>query len=265
MNWQHFVDLLRWEMGSGAVGSSLTRLIVAAILGGLIGLEREFKHRAAGLRTNMFICFGAAMFTLLSQRLAGVPSDSARIAAQIIPGIGFIGAGSILHTRGLTTGLTTAATLFVVAALLTACSSPIMTQTNSFVAAVEADTISSQRWHVTSLVKAPHPRGVAVSSSLDVYFTEEHAAGVKVLKPTGNVQDLGGDLKLPWGVAAYKSRVYVADSGNNRVLKLPSGSNTQNELPLSGLNHPHGVSVDSAGAVYVADWGNNRVLKLPPH
>lgn len=117
MNWQHFKDLLRWEMLSGAVGSSLTRLIVAAVLGGLIGLEREFKHRAAGLRTNMFICFGAAMFTLLSERLAGVPSDAARIAAQIIPGIGFIGAGSILHTRGLTSGLTTAATLFVVASV----------------------------------------------------------------------------------------------------------------------------------------------------
>ena len=117
MTWQHFVDILRGEMASGAVGSSITRLIVAAILGGLIGLEREFKHRAAGLRTNMFICFGAAMFTLLSERLAGVPSDAARIAAQIIPGIGFIGAGSILHMRGLTTGLTTAATLFVVASV----------------------------------------------------------------------------------------------------------------------------------------------------
>jgi putative Mg2+ transporter-C (MgtC) family protein len=117
MNWQHFVDLLHGEMASGIVGSSLARLILAAILGGLIGLEREFKHRAAGLRTNMFICFGAAMFTLLSQRLAGVPSDSARIAAQIIPGIGFIGACSILHMRGLTTGLTTAATLFVVASV----------------------------------------------------------------------------------------------------------------------------------------------------
>ena len=65
----------------------------------------------------MFICFGAAMFTILSTVLAGVPSDAARIAAQIIPGIGFIGAGSILHTRGLTTGLTTAATLFVVASV----------------------------------------------------------------------------------------------------------------------------------------------------
>jgi len=117
MNWQHFVDLLQREMASGIVGSSLSRLLLAAILGGLIGLEREFKHRAAGLRTNMFICFGAALFTVLSRGLAAEPSDYTRIAAQIIPGIGFIGAGSILHTRGLTSGLTTAATIFVVASI----------------------------------------------------------------------------------------------------------------------------------------------------
>src|SRR5579871_2700807 len=117
MNWHHPIDLLRQEMTSGLLESSIVRLVLAAILGGLIGLERELKHRAAGLRTNMFICFGSAMFTLLSARLAGVPSDAARIAAQIIPGIGFIGAGSILHTRGLTSGLTSAATLFVVASV----------------------------------------------------------------------------------------------------------------------------------------------------
>jgi len=117
MSWQHFSELLRKELASGVVGSSLARLVLAAILGGLIGLERELKHRAAGLRTNMFICFGAALFTVLSRGLAAEPSDYTRIAAQIIPGIGFIGAGSILHTRGLTTGLTSAATLFVVASV----------------------------------------------------------------------------------------------------------------------------------------------------
>lgn len=117
MDLHHFLDLLRKELASGIVGSSLTRLVLAAVLGGLIGLEREFKHRAAGLRTNMFICFGAALFTVLSRGLAAEPSDYTRIAAQIIPGIGFIGAGSILHTRGLTTGLTSAATLFVVASV----------------------------------------------------------------------------------------------------------------------------------------------------
>jgi len=117
MNWQHFVDLIHREMASGIVGSAVTRLLLAAVLGGLIGLERELKRRAAGVRTNMFICFGAALFTILSRGLAAEPSDFTRIAAQIIPGIGFIGAGSILHTRGLTSGLTTAATIFVVASV----------------------------------------------------------------------------------------------------------------------------------------------------
>lgn len=104
------------EMGS-VLSSTILRLLLAAVLGGMIGLERQLRHKPAGLRTNMFICFGAAMFTVLSVELAGVPSDSARIAAQIIPGIGFIGAGSILHSHGSVTGLTTAATLFVVASV----------------------------------------------------------------------------------------------------------------------------------------------------
>jgi putative Mg2+ transporter-C (MgtC) family protein len=118
MNWQHIGDLLHGEMASGIVSTSLARLVLAAALGGIIGLERELKHRPAGLRTNMFICFGAALFTVLSDVLAVEHlGDHTRIAAQIIPGIGFIGAGSILHTRGLTTGLTTASTLFVVASV----------------------------------------------------------------------------------------------------------------------------------------------------
>jgi putative Mg2+ transporter-C (MgtC) family protein len=118
MNWQHICDLLRHEIASGIVASSLARLVLAALLGGLIGVERELKHRPAGIRTNMFICFGAALFTILSDALAVEHiGDHTRISAQIIPGIGFIGAGSILHARGLTTGLTTAATLFVVASV----------------------------------------------------------------------------------------------------------------------------------------------------
>ena len=97
----------------------IAKLCLAALLGGLIGLERESKHRPAGLRTNLFICLGAAMFTLLSDQLATTHTgDHTRIAAQIIPGIGFIGAGSILHARGdLVTGITTAATIFVVASV----------------------------------------------------------------------------------------------------------------------------------------------------
>src|SRR5579864_1670229 len=99
------------------LSSTLLRLVLAAFLGGAIGLERELSHKPAGLRTNMFICFGAAFYTILSVELAGeFLGDHTRIAAQIIPGIGFIGAGSILHARDkLVTGLTTAATIFVVA------------------------------------------------------------------------------------------------------------------------------------------------------
>jgi putative Mg2+ transporter-C (MgtC) family protein len=94
----------------------IARLVLAAVLGGIIGLERELKHRPAGLRTNMFMCFGSAMFTVLSIEL-GKPNDTTRIAAQIIAGIGFIGAGSILRDKGGVTGLTTAATIFVVAGI----------------------------------------------------------------------------------------------------------------------------------------------------
>ncbi|MGZ4901259.1 MAG: MgtC/SapB family protein [Candidatus Angelobacter sp.] len=101
------------------LSKTMVRLMLAAFLGGIIGLERELKRRPAGLRTNMFICFGSAMFTILSTELAsqwGI-GDHTRIAAQIIPGIGFIGAGSILHDKGGVSGLTTAATLFVVASI----------------------------------------------------------------------------------------------------------------------------------------------------
>ena len=114
---QNAMDLLRHEMGV-VVTSTLFRLLVAATLGGIIGLERQLHRKPAGLRTNLFICFGAAMFTIMSDQLAGgFGGDHTRVAAQIIPGIGFIGAGSILHSRGSVTGLTTAATLFVVASV----------------------------------------------------------------------------------------------------------------------------------------------------
>ena len=98
--------------------STIERLALGAALGGIIGLERELRHKAAGLRTNMLICFGSAMFTVLSAQMADrFGGDNVRIASQIIPGIGFIGAGAILRERGSVTGLTTAATIFVAASV----------------------------------------------------------------------------------------------------------------------------------------------------
>jgi len=95
----------------------LVQLALAAFLGGVIGFERELSGKPAGLRTNVLICVGATFFTVLSQHLAADRGDPGRVAAQILTGIGFIGAGTILHMRGAVTGLTSAATIWVVTAI----------------------------------------------------------------------------------------------------------------------------------------------------
>jgi putative Mg2+ transporter-C (MgtC) family protein len=92
------------------------RLVLAAIFGGIIGLEREVRDKPAGLRTNILICVGSTLFMSLSTRVAQLlGGDPTRIAAQIISGIGFLGAGAVLHSHGFVLGLTTAATIWVVA------------------------------------------------------------------------------------------------------------------------------------------------------
>ena len=94
------------------------RLITAALLGAILGLEREWKNKDAGLRTNILITIGSALFTLMSIELTdGKTGDTSRIAAQIVTGIGFLGAGAIMRTNGGVHGLTTAATIWVNAAI----------------------------------------------------------------------------------------------------------------------------------------------------
>ena len=95
------------------------KLLLAALLGGLIGIERELKHKPAGIRTSMFICLGSAMFTILSYEMARRFGDASptRVVSNLIPGIGFLGAGSIIRERGSVVGLTTAATIFVMASV----------------------------------------------------------------------------------------------------------------------------------------------------
>jgi putative Mg2+ transporter-C (MgtC) family protein len=106
------------DLSSDMVG----RLLLATVLGGVIGLERELRHKPAGLRTNMLISLGAALFTIISYAMASaVGGDHTRIAAQIIPGIGFIGAGVVIRERGAVLGITSAATIFVIASVGMAC------------------------------------------------------------------------------------------------------------------------------------------------
>lgn len=91
-------------------------ILLAVIIGGLIGAEREFRHRPAGFRTLIFICLGATLFTMLSIRLGGDLSP-VRIAAHMVTGVGFICAGVIMQEGVHLVGLTTAATIWIVAAI----------------------------------------------------------------------------------------------------------------------------------------------------
>jgi len=93
------------------------RLALAAALGGAIGLEREYRHKPAGLRTNMLIALGSALFSILSVELGAAAGSPDRIAAQVVTGIGFLGAGAILRSGENVHGLTTAATIWVNAAI----------------------------------------------------------------------------------------------------------------------------------------------------
>ncbi len=103
-------------------GPSTKRLLMSCALGGAIGLEREWRHKDSGLRTNMLICMGAALFTIMSVVLAGDSTpNKGQVAANIVQGVGFLGAGLILHTKNRVRGLTTAATAFVVAAIGMTC------------------------------------------------------------------------------------------------------------------------------------------------
>lgn len=113
-----FSQLQQWAL----TDTGTMRLLLACGLGGIIGLDREYHHKPSGIRTNLLICFGSALFTYLSPLIAGELSTSkGQIASNIVQGVGFLGAGLILHNRNRISGLTSAATVFAVAAVGMAC------------------------------------------------------------------------------------------------------------------------------------------------
>src|SRR5580698_3815132 len=113
-----FSQFQQWIMTGGVT----MRLLLAAFLGGLIGIDREYHHKPSGVRTNLLICFGAALFTFLSSVVAGEGStNKGQIASNIVQGIGFLGAGLILRNRDRVSGLTSAATVWAVASIGMAC------------------------------------------------------------------------------------------------------------------------------------------------
>lgn len=113
-----FSHLEQMVVMNGVIG----RLLLACLLGGVVGLEREIHGKAAGVRTNLLICMGAAFFTLLSAVLAGDNSPNrGQVASNIVQGIGFLGAGLIIHNRSRISGLASAASVWAVASVGMAC------------------------------------------------------------------------------------------------------------------------------------------------
>lgn len=99
----------------------ILRILIAGLLGGLIGFEREFRAKEAGLRTHFIVALGSALFMIISQYAFSGRFDAARVAAQVVSGIGFIGAGVIIFQKNVVRGVTTAAGLWVAAAIGLAC------------------------------------------------------------------------------------------------------------------------------------------------
>jgi len=118
------------------------KLLIALLLGALVGLEREWRKKPAGLRTHMLVSMGSCLFTLVS--ITSFNMDPARVAAGIVTGIGFIGAGSIMGSKRRVQGITTAATLWVVAAIGLAVAAELYFP--AMVAAIAVFLVLQLRW-----------------------------------------------------------------------------------------------------------------------
>jgi putative Mg2+ transporter-C (MgtC) family protein len=168
---------------------SLARLALAAALGGAIGLERELRDHEAGLRTHMLVSLGAALFTLVSayawtgwtfSAASGVTLDPTRIAAQIVSGIGFLGAGAII-VRGISVkGLTTAASVWVVAAVGMAAGAGFYVQAAGTTAIALVSLYPLRLWSRRVFREARMPRG-------RLYVQVENGGRTKVLEEVERV------------------------------------------------------------------------------
>jgi putative Mg2+ transporter-C (MgtC) family protein len=212
-------DLSTWEI--------LLRLVVAAALGGAIGIERELRDREAGFRTHLLVAVGSALFTLISAyawtdfdfgRATGITFDPTRIAAQIVTGIGFLGAGAILR-HGLTVrGLTTAATLWVVAAVGMACGAGFYWAA-IFGTAIALAAVGPLRLVNRRLLDRPHRRRLGIDlrpgAAIAPVLGELEELGVFVqsfsLTESGGSRHADIDLDLPHGARPEDVFVRLGD------------------------------------------------------
>jgi putative Mg2+ transporter-C (MgtC) family protein len=195
------------------------RLTVAAALGAIIGIERDLRRRPAGMRTSLFVCLATALFTILSGEIARLLGDtgSTRIASNIVQGIGFLGAGAILREAGGRVGMTTAATIFVEAAIGMAAGGGLFAVA-TYSTALALFGLVCLGWVAQRFDLKCRP--------MVFRFTSSHADNVAT-----EVQQLTAQMKVPM------QRFRVSMAGGNSIVEFESVvSHSQQERIVAQLN-----------------------------
>ena len=198
------------------------RLLIAMLLGGVIGIEREYRSKEAGFRTHFLVALGSALFCIVSQYGFGFDlKDSSRVAAQVVSGIGFLGAGTIIFQKNVVRGLTTAAGLWVTAAIGLACGSGM------FAAAAIATALIIVGLEVLILF-IPHIGRTVVELSFSTTSEESIKQVVNKLKKAGIRIT---SFKLRKQISAQSNKIYRVDlelrvkrrDGHDTLIDMVSG------------------------------------------
>ncbi|MHB1460062.1 MAG: MgtC/SapB family protein [Armatimonadota bacterium] len=195
---------------------SITNLILAALLGGMIGLNRELHNRPAGLRTHILLALGAAMFATVSHEAAGSVADPTRIAAQVVTGIGFLGAGTIIHQGVEVRGLTTAASMWVSAAVGLTCG-------------------FGPDYYLFAVIGSLLAVGTLTSATIleRSILKTSHADVVVVVDIVGSLQDMNDQLKaIGFHVKSWKQLNRLADGHAKYRLSLDIPPHVSDPFPL---------------------------------
>ena len=209
-----------------SLGEIVLRLTVAAVLGAIIGIERDLRRRPAGMRTSLFVCLATALFTILSGEISRLFGDtgSTRIASNIVQGIGFLGAGAILREAGGRVGMTTAATIFVEAAIGMASGGGLFAVA-TYTTALALFGLVCLGWVAQRFDLKYRP--------ITFRFTTSQAENVAT-----EVQQLMAEMKVPM------QRFRVSMAGGNSIVEFESVvSHSQQERIVAQLNR-HGVMTE---------------------
>lgn len=179
----------------------ILRIFAAGVLGGLIGFEREFRAKEAGVRTHFIVALGSALFMIISQFAFSGRFDAARVAAQVVSGIGFIGAGVIIFQKNAVRGVTTAAGLWVAAAIGLACGAEMYSVA---IAATLMTILVLETMHFITRTNGEKE----LSITLSPVTNDELVEMMKTLKGTGAEIE---SFTLTDGVAVFELRIKQKD------------------------------------------------------